>query len=201
MKYLLLFTAFAIFAFANSNALAVFRIGFKAGLNVASIGGDAYYTGFGGFNSRTSFHIGGLVEIPIADKISIQPEILYSAQGSKVNYGFGTNEDTKIDYINIPIMGKYHIIAGLSGEIGPVIGVLVKAEGVDFESGDVGDTKDQYKSTDIGIGIGASYRLPMGIFASLRYNKGLTDINDIDDSTFSAKNQNNVFQVSAGYSF
>ncbi|QQX76083.1 MULTISPECIES: porin family protein [Aequorivita] len=195
MKKILLFTAFAIFAFVNSHAQGEFRIGFKAGVNVASIGGDDTF-GIGSFGSRTGFHVGALVEIPINEKFSVQPELLYSAKGS--NYDFSSGDtDIKLDYIDVPILAKYHIIQGLSAELGPVIGVLVKA---DADNGDeTEDIKEFYKSTDIGIGIGASYRLPMGVFFSLRYNKGLTDINDNPDTN--AKNQNNVFQVSAGYSF
>jgi hypothetical protein len=201
MKKIFLVAAIAVLTVTTSFAQGEVRFGFKAGLNLASVGGDAYYTGFGGFDSRTSFHIGALVEIPFTDKISVQPEVLYSGQGSKTNYGFGTTADVKLDYINIPVMGKYHIIAGLSGELGPVIGILVKADGLDYDTGVQGDIKDQYKKVDVGVGIGASYQLPMGFFGSLRYNKGVTDINDINDEDFRAKNQNNVFQVSAGYTF
>tara|TARA_R110002049_G_scaffold28772_5_gene98153 strand:- start:2460 stop:3053 length:594 start_codon:yes stop_codon:yes gene_type:complete len=197
MKKLFLFTALCLFLTVSSFAQGVVRFGAKAGLNIASIGGDAYVTGFSGFDSRTSFHLGGLVEIPITEKISVQPEVLYSSQGSKFNFGFGSNPDVKLDYINVPILGKYHIIEGLSGELGPVIGVLVNAKATG--DGEDEDIKEFYKSTDIGVAIGASYRLPMGVFFSLRYNKGVTDIND--DPDISAKNQNNVFQVSAGYSF
>ncbi len=200
MKKLLLFTTVAIFAFVNANAQGEFRIGFKAGVNIASIGGDDTF-GVGSLGSRTGFHIGGLVEIPITEKISIQPELLYSMKGSNIDFSSG-DTDVKLDYIDIPIMGKYHIIQGLSGELGPVIGVLVKA---DADNGDdTQDIKDFYKSTDIALGIGASYRLPMGVFFSLRYNKGLTDINDGDmdgNNGNNFKNQNNVFQASAGYSF
>ena len=200
MKKLLLFAAIAALTASTAFAQGEVRFGVKGGVNLASIGGDTYYTGFGGFDSRTSFHIGALVEIPFTDKISLQPEVLYSAQGSKLNYGLGVaSGDTKLDYVNIPILGKYHIIAGLSAELGPVVGILIKADGRDIDDGTEGDIKDQYKSTDIGIGVGASYRLPMGFFGSLRYNKGITDINDADG--ISAKNQNNVFQVSAGYTF
>lgn len=195
MKKLLLFIPIAIFTFANSNAQGEFRIGFKAGVNIASIGGDNTF-GVGSFGSRTGFHLGALVEIPINDKFSVQPELLYSMKGS--NYDFSTGDtDIKLDYIDVPVMGKYHIIEGLSAELGPVIGILVKADADDGD--ETVDIKEFYKSTDIGIGIGASYRLPMGVFFSLRYNKGLTDIND--DPEINAKNQNNVFQVSAGYSF
>ena len=197
MKKLFLITVLGLFITAMSFAQGELRIGAKAGLNIASIGGDAYVTGFSGFDSRTSFHVGALVEVPISDKISVQPEVLYSSQGSKFNFGFGSTPDVKLDYVNIPILGKYHIIEGLSGELGPVIGILVKAEA--DGDGETQDIKESYKSTDIGVAIGASYRLPMGVFFSLRYNKGVTDIND--DPDISAKNQNNVFQVSAGYSF
>ena len=191
MKKLILLAAIAVSTVSTSFAQGEVHFGAKAGVNVASIGGDAYLGGgFGSFGSRVSFHVGGLVEVPITEKISVQPEVLYSSQGS--NWDFTGAGDIKLDYINFPIMGKYHIIEGLSGELGPVIGVLIKAD----QSGV--DVKDSYKSTDIAIGIGATYRLPMGVFFSLRYNKGITDINDISGYTYS--NQNNVFQVSAGFS-
>ncbi|MBZ0326690.1 MAG: PorT family protein [Altibacter sp.] len=191
MKKLILLAAIAVSTVSTSFAQGEVHFGAKAGVNVASIGGDAYLGGgFGSFGSRVSFHVGGLVEVPITEKISVQPEILYSSQGS--NWDFTGAGDIQLDYVNFPIMGKYHIIEGLSGELGPVIGVLIKAD----QSGV--DVKDSYKSTDIAIGIGATYRLPMGVFFSLRYNKGITDINDVSGYTYS--NQNNVFQVSAGFS-
>lgn len=204
MKKLFLFAAIAALTASTAFAQGEVRFGVKGGLNLATIGGDALSTGFGGFSSRTAFHIGALVEIPFTDKISLQPEVLYSSQGSSGDFGVlgGTNFngfDTKLDYIAIPIMGKYHVIAGLSGEFGPVINILASAEGINTTTSVAGDIKDQYKSLDIGIGIGASYRLPMGLFGSLRYNKGVTDIND--DVNIIGKNQNNVFQVSAGYTF
>ena len=44
MKKLLLFTAVALFAFTSVQSQE-FRLGAKAGLNVASLGGDSYYGG------------------------------------------------------------------------------------------------------------------------------------------------------------
>lgn len=208
MKKLFLIVAVAALTVTTSFAQGEVRFGAKGGLNLSSVGGDAYYSGFGGFDSRTSFHIGALVEIPVSEKISVQPEVLYSSQGSKFDFGFlyGGSNAVKLDYVNIPIMGKYHVIAGLSGELGPVIGFLVKAEQevddldpIEFTRASTVDVKDSYKSIDIAIGIGATYRFPMGVFGSLRYNKGLQNIND--DPNVTGKNQNNVFQISAGYSF
>tara|TARA_R100000306_G_scaffold8537_1_gene11813 strand:- start:1188 stop:1736 length:549 start_codon:yes stop_codon:yes gene_type:complete len=182
-------------------------MGAKAGLNVASLGGDSYYGGLGSLGSRTSFHIGGLVEIPLMGKFSIQPELLYSSEGS--DWSFGTlGEDTKLDFVRVPVMVKFYVIEGLSAEAGPVFGVLVNAEGTYYDNnGDLvnGDAKDYYRSFDAQFGIGASYRLNMGVFFSLRYNKGLLNVNEeyrVLGTTYnSGKNQSNVFQVSAGYSF
>jgi len=152
-------------------------------------------------DSRTSFHIGVLVEVPITDKLSVQPEVLYSSQGSKFSGVFTSGGDNlKLDYVNVPILGKYHIIAGLSAELGPVIGILVNAD--DGLADVVEEDKERFKSVDIGVGVGASYRLPMGLFGSLRYQKGVSNINeDILNSSVQYKNQNNIFQVSAGYTF
>ena len=206
MKKFLLFTALAIFTFTTAQSQE-FRLGAKAGLNIASLGGDSYYGGLGSLGSRTSFHIGGLVEIPLMGKFSLQPELLYSSEGSDWTFGsFGDN--TKLDYIRVPLLAKFYIIEGLSAEAGPVFGVLVNAEGTFYNEDDdlvSGDAKDIYKSFDAQFGIGASYRLNMGVFFSLRYNKGLLNVNEeykVFDYTYNTgKNQNNVFQISAGYSF
>jgi|TARA_R100001530_G_scaffold113172_2_gene80180 hypothetical protein len=206
MKKLLLFTAVALFALTSVQSQE-FRLGAKAGLNVATLGGDSYYGGLGSLGSRTSFHIGGLVEIPLMGKFSLQPELLYSSEGS--DWSFGTlGEDTKLDFLRVPVLVKFYIIEGLSAEAGPVFGVLVNAEGTYYDDdGDLvsGDAKDYYRSFDAQFGIGASYRLNMGVFFSLRYNKGLLNVNEeyrVLGTTYNTgKNQSNVFQVSAGYSF
>ena len=206
MKKLLLFIAVMLFTLTSVQSQE-FRMGAKAGLNVASLGGDSYYGGLGSLGSRTSFHIGGLVEIPLMGKFSIQPELLYSSEGS--DWSFGTlGEDTKLDFVRVPVMVKFYVIEGLSAEAGPVFGVLVNAEGTYYDNnGDLvnGDAKDYYRSFDAQFGIGASYRLNMGVFFSLRYNKGLLNVNEeyrVLGTTYNTgKNQSNVFQVSAGYSF
>ena len=140
-------------------------------------------------------------------KFALQPELLYSSEGSK--FSFGTvGDNTKLDYIRVPILAKFYIIEGLSAEAGPVFGVLIKADGTYYnDDGDLvtGDAKDYYRSFDAQFGIGASYRLNMGFFFSLRYNKGLLNVNEeyevFGDKYNTGKNQSNVFQVSAGYSF
>src|SRR5690606_26589452 len=117
-------------------------------------------------------------------------------------------DNTKLDYIRVPVLAKFYIIEGLSAEAGPVFGVLVNAEGNFYNEDDIlvsGDAKDIYRSFDAQFAIGASYRLNMGVFFSLRYNKGLLNVNEeyevFGNRYNTGKNQSNVFQASAGYSF
>jgi len=186
MKKTSFFTILLCFAFTTISAQD-FGFGVKGGINVASIGGGSY-AGLGGLASKVSFHIGGVAEIPISEKISLQPELLYSSQGSKWN--FGAINNLKLDYINLPILAKYAIIKGLSAEAGPVVGYLLSTNA---------PNKEDYSSIDVAIAIGASYKLNDNIFFSLRYNKGLTNINK--NVNVDISNQNNVFQISAGYAF
>lgn len=169
-----------------------FSFGAKAGLNIANIGGSTYYGygygSLGSFGSKVGFHLGGVAEVPITDKIAVQPELLYSSQGSKWSYG-SNGEDLKLDYVNLPILGKYYIIEGLSAEAGPLVGFLIS---------DNVDDDDRFNKLDFAFAIGASYKLNENIFFSLRYNKGIANINGSD---YSGSSQNNVVQISAGYSF
>lgn len=202
MKKLLLFTAIAVFAFSTAHSQEI-RFGVKAGVNFAnmSVKPDDGMS----FDSRTSFHIGGLVEIPVTDKFSVQPELLYSSVGAKYKEDdpfFGDMELTyKLSYISIPVMAKYYVVDGLALEAGPQFGFLASAKGeVEVGGESVSeDIKDQFKSLDIGLGLGASYRLDMGVFFGARYALGLSNI--ADDTDDDVKVKNNVIQISVGYTF
>lgn len=217
MKKLGFLAIIAIMSFSTVNGQEV-RMGIKGGVNFANIGGD----NTDGLDGLTGFHLGGLVEIPVTERFAVQPEVLYSAQGAKreITRSFGdvsfkATGKTKLDYINIPILAKYYLVDGLAVEAGPQVGFLVSANskseldlnGIDpdiansieqeFESGDI-DISDQTQGIDFGLALGASYRLNMGVFFGARYTLGLSNIHK-DSGDF--KNQNNVFQLSAGYSF
>lgn len=58
--------------------------------------------------------------IPITDAISFAPELLLSFQGAKDD-----DESLKLNYLNIPLMGKYHITEEIAVEFGPHIGLLL----------------------------------------------------------------------------
>lgn len=202
MKKLVL-AALAVFAIGNSAfAQQEVKFGPKAGVNFANLSGQD------DSNMLTGFHVGAVVEIKFNEKFSVQPEVLYSAQGSKyeISNSIGSYKATqKLDYINVPIMAKYYVAEGFSVEAGPQVGFLTKAELT--QEGNVAgivngestrDNKDTYNSVDFGVNFGLAYDLPAGLFFNARYNLGLSDV--VKDNNGDAI-KNNVIQVGLGYKF
>ena len=164
MKKIILTSLMLCSVFAFSQEI---KFGAKVGLNNSNLKGN-----YPAFNEATTgadeanlknksvigFHIGGFVEYQINEKFSIQPELLLSTQGNKVEFtttyfefSDGTGEkDTetltqrpKITYINLPIMFKYKVLDKLSIEFGPQIGYVIsgkstwKFEGTDDDSEEI----------------------------------------------------------------
>ena len=212
MKKLLLTAAIAVFTLSSVNAQDI-TFGAKAGINIANLDvTDA------NIDSRTSLHLGVTAEFEISDTFSIQPELLYSSQGATESdteeissFRYVSENDWKLNYIQIPIMVKFYASEGLSLEAGPQIGFLASAE-VDFvntetdlltgtsdrNSGTI-DAKDLVKSVDLGLNFGLGYKLDSGLNFALRYNLGLSNIYDVSETDVKIKNR--VFQLSVGYTF
>src|SRR5688500_11284231 len=121
-------------------ASAQVQFGVKAGANIANLTGDDAE----GSKSKFGLNAGAFVEIPVADKFSVKPELVYSLQGAKGEDD--SDEKLNLSYINIPVLAKYNIAEGFFAETGPQIGFLVSAKAKDGD--DDTDVKDAFKSTD-----------------------------------------------------
>ena len=206
----MVFTAVAVLVFGLTNAqdavkaTSDVKFGVKGGINLANIVGDDA----GDANMFVGFNAGFFVEIPVTDKLTIQPEILYSAQGSKsegplVIDGslYDVKATMKLNYINIPVMFKYNVAEKFSLEAGPYVGFLTTAKmkvDVDGYGSATEDMKDLVKSTDFGIALGMNYDFSDVIFANVRYQGGLTQIGDTGEGD---NIKNSVFQLGLGFRF
>lgn len=190
MKKLVFLAAIAVFGLTLSQAQTSF--GVKAGANFASLNGDDADD----VDGQTTIHIGGVANIGITEFISVQPELLYSRQGFK-------DDDFDItvflDYITVPIMADFKVTEGLSLQGGPQIGFNINSIIEDDDSGGEEDL-DNVEGLDLGLGLGAQYRLPMGLFFQARYVAGLSNVfEDIEGESVEAKNA--VVSVSVGWFF
>jgi hypothetical protein len=177
-------------------AEAQMSIGIKAGPNFASINTEA--SADQNYKSRTGFHGGGFVLFKF-NRVGIQPEVLFSQQGSKVTI----NQDdfkSNFSYINVPIIVKLYTVAGINLQVGPQFGFLTTAKsnydpttGQQFNSTE--DVSEAYEKSDVSLALGVGWDLPFGLTVDGRYNWGLSDIKSGGGS--SVKNQ--VWQFSVGY--
>lgn len=180
----------AVLAFGFTNAQEV-KFGVKGGLNIANLGGDIEDN-----KSLVGFHIGGFAEIKLTDKFAVQPELLFSTQGTK----FDGDGDGKYNfsYLNVPVMAKFYVADKFSLEAGPQIGFLLSAKA---KAGDEDeDVKDSFKSIDFGVNFGAGYDFTENLSAGIRYNLGLANILDTEEGN-DTKIKNSVFSLSVGYKF
>src|SRR6478609_7402764 len=97
-KSILLFVGLLMVS-AMSYGQAQVAIGLKGGLNFSKLD---ISQGVSNVDNRTGYHAGAFVLVKLA-MIGIQPEVLFSKQGSsyKVNT---TNYEANYDYINVPVM-------------------------------------------------------------------------------------------------
>ncbi|WP_280139524.1 porin family protein [Aquimarina amphilecti] len=167
------------------------RAGFKGGINYSSILGDA-----DDISGRVSIHLGAVVEYPISSKFYVQGELLYSAQGYKVEVA-GQEQKISLNYISLPIITKFYVTDKISLETGPQFSILTTVGNDEVADND--PFFDSFNDFDFSWALGAGYKLESGLFFQLRYNLGLTNINDT--AIIDVTNRNSVAQLSVGYLF
>lgn len=195
-KYLM--TGIIAISFLTVYSQAKVELGLKGGLNLASLSTDVDAS----YESRTGYHLGAYTLIKVAN-IGIQPELLFSAQGTSYSYA-SVNQDLQSDlkYLTVPVMLKFYLPLGINLQAGPQFGFLMSAEGdeVTFNGSTATvtsgqDIKDQLKESDISAAFGAGWDFPFGLNLTARYLLGINDISESDDND----SKNRVFQVSLGF--
>ena len=171
---------------------AQFSIGLKGGLNFANLDVSSASAAY---NSRTGYHGGAFVLLKLG-KIGIQPELIYSKQGSSFKLNT-TTIDANYDYFNIPIVLKLYTIAGINLQVGPQFGFASGNIPVDVNVNTGDPVVDKLKGSDISAALGLGWDAPFGLSIDARYNLGLTKLNEGITTQSEVKNQ--VIQVSLGY--
>ncbi len=167
------------------------RAGFKAGLNYANVTGDLEDT-----DARVRMHLGAVIEFPVTQRFYIQAEVLYSAQGYTIDEA-GVENEISLNYLALPIIGKYYVTPRFSLETGLRLANLASVSGSAEDTPD--DIFDSFNAFDFGWIAGAGYKAESGLFFQLHYNFGLSDINNIDGSDITINNS--IAQLSVGYLF
>jgi len=177
MKYSMVCIALLLTFAANAQT---WHFGPKLDANYSSIKGN-------GISKKYSpgFQIGGFVEYNFNKHWAIQPELLYSwshyKKGSDFltyynNYGrTAAGENINLASVSVPLMVRYNVNKILSFLAGPQASYLI------YDDEDlIKDDKQAFKNYELSANVGVQVNLEnVGFYA--RFNKGLSNINDVDD--------------------
>ena len=189
MKKISLFTLLVMAGFILHAQQANFAL--KGGLNLATWSNNSSSATY---QNRVGFHAGLLSQIHLSPYFAVQPEVVYSSQGTKYRVS-NQEHNLKLNYINIPLMLQAKVGGGLYAQAGPQLGFLIGTEDKvnDVETGFF--TTDDFKKNDVALGFGLGYSGTSPIGVDARYNLGLTNINMGGNN----KIKNNVLQVGLTY--
>lgn len=178
------------------------------------------------YKNKLGYQIGGFVKIKLTNKLYVQPELLYSFQGTKYDTNliplilpqnpedplFNDNSSGRIAESNIilPVMLKYYFTDKLNIELGPQLGYLfhVKEDNeivVDTNEDTIIADRDRSASDfNLGMDIGVGYGFNENIGVNFRYNYGFNRIernHNLGNYISNFKLRNSVFQLSLEYWF
>jgi len=189
-KNIVLTLVAVLFAMVSASSQVQVAVGVKGGPNFTKL--DVNSSLADNYEGRTGFHGGAFALIKLT-KLAIQPEVIFSRQGSELDV-----RSVEFDYLNIPVMLKLYLAAGLNLQIGPQFGFLNKTAGelLDINGDPIDAAKSLFKKSDLSLAAGAGWDLPFGLIVEARYNLGLAAIQN-NPQLDATKNQ--VFQVSVGY--
>lgn len=180
-KLVLLIVCVASFVATQAQA----KFGIKSGLNFANLTNDIEG------DMKLSFYAGAFAHVPVANRFSVQPELVFSRQGAKFDDP-GDDIKWRLNYLNIPVMGQYNDPSGFYAETGPQFGFLLNAKVKD--DGNVVSANSSFKSFDLSWGFGAGFNFTKQAGIGLRWNLGLTDVWDHPGTV-----NNSVLQVGVTY--
>jgi predicted porin len=162
----------------------------KAGVGIGTISGS--WTTIGGEKdkARIGFVAGLEGEYYAADWFGLAVGLNYAQQGFKFE-GEDFKETTKLDYLNVPIVGNFYVAKGLALKTGFQFGFLMNAK---LDSQDI---KDLCNKVNFAIPIGVSYEIE-NVVLDLRYNLGLNKTNKADNGN---KARTDLIQITLGYKF
>ncbi len=186
--------------------------GLRAGINFQTINGKNANDDKLKNKLLTRFHGGLNAEIPVGSGFYLQPGLLYTIKGAKLE---NTDNKVKLSYIDIPVNFVYKPVLGVGNMLlgfGPYLGIGIGGKmdngnnEIDIEfSNDPVSTLNytQFKKLDAGANLLAGYEFNNKFSFQLNAQLGLVDINPevVNNSNDKTNWRNTGWGVSVGYRF
>lgn len=228
----IIFAALVVFGFAQAQAQVTFRPGVRAGVNFSHFTEGDYYDNEGvydsdsgqffpdrpaEFSSKTDFYAGLYGALKLTKYYTLQPEVTYSRQGSKVEwsrYNDAANtyitydEQIDVSYISVAIINKFTFSDKFNVHIGPTFDVNVDKSRNNFDmNGPYNDPYNPYyygygdydteSDIDLAFVLGAGFNVTKNLGIEARVKKGIIPVLDFWDDNHT----NVVFSAGLTYTF
>ncbi|MEO9021234.1 MAG: porin family protein [Ginsengibacter sp.] len=176
-----------------------FRIGAKAGVNINKITGESYKSGF-----NYNYLLGGFMQFNFSKTFGFQPELNFVQSSSEFTsdasdvyddlFVTGSQRKAKLNYLKIPLLLNINVGPSkrVKLQLGPQVGGLLK-QSIDS----LYNNRDIFKKGDWSAVGGLWIQLPF-VNIGGRYEVGLSNLNDIDNSE---KWRSQAFTIFAGFTF
>ncbi|MDO7848837.1 porin family protein [Hymenobacter sp. M29] len=209
---------------SSSGANSSVRFGFRGGLNVADLQGDAVqsFTTLAGYapdgaigkSMRPGFYAGIYATLPLGPSFAIEPGITYSEKGAVLTgtlpfpaldfLNAKVTGTARLAYVDVPVLAKVFVTPGFYLYAGPQASFLVSGKarvdasvlGFSAYKQDF-DVSNQLRKVDFAAVAGLGYQFDNGLGISAGYDYGLTSLDA--GNRFQAYNR--VAKVGLNYSF
>lgn len=172
-------------ALISNYSFSQVNFGIRTGLNISD------YTKMDSYE-KYGFYIGGYTSIPFTEKYTLQPEIIFTNQGSHLKSVIeGKPNNITNNYLSISVINKFKFKKNLSLVIGPYFDIRVNKnikinENIIFLS----FSKNIFTPVEIGAKIGINYEVVENFKLEAIYKTGFVDA--IQEYYFYDSNTNNV---------
>ena len=179
MKAKVIILLVSLFSLAGS-VHAQTQFGLRGGLNYTTVEpvgdpvGSLYNAKY-----KPTFHIGVFGKIGLSDKLSLNPDLLYTDKGfwseGMENATPAGDATLHLRYINLPVLLGYKVGDKLTFKLGPELGYLLSARST-FDSETINVEYLWENKLDFGLAAGIDYALSDKVSLELRYTRGFSSV-------------------------
>lgn len=181
------------------------RFGIKAGANLMKMGKFQFAGQDYGTDYKVGFQAGFYGDLPMGGNFAFLPEITFTQKGGKFKETVAGNTgefDSKVSYIDVPVLIGYKATPELTVFAGPQVSFLVDQTStikVNGEEQVSNSDKDNWSKSIAGGAVGLSYSITPNININGRYNMDFQKA--LKDKAEQDKIKNSGFALSLGYTF
>jgi opacity protein-like surface antigen len=198
MKKVFIIGLCIIAMFSQANAQTKFSV--QGGLNLMQMKASAMGLSVE-FDADAALNLGVIADFKGTDNFNLRSGLLYNGNTSSLTFD-GEKQKTTVNYLSVPLQGRFKVSEGLYAIAGPQISFLLSAK-ERYDGSTSEDLKEAIKSTSFSGLLGAEYQFSDKFRLGVNYTIGLSNIakERLFDTGDVGKVRFNGFNFNIGVSF